>query len=262
MKLDKRKQMAENAYNKAIEDTAVFINILRDLFNLHLQNKPIDLTYFSQFGQDKWVDTILNQKNNGYFVELGASDGLYHSNSLFFERLRQWKGICIDANPKLYKDLEKYRKCNVSNSFISNENDKKVDFSDCGLLSAAIETAGPFTTCNEIIKVKSKTLYSILNKFKAPKVIDYLAIDVEGHEFHVLMNFPFNEYIFNCITINHHEPNIGPNLRNQIKSLLESNSYIFVQSNGGGKGLGKGLGNGMESGIEDFYIHKSMNTNT
>lgn len=261
MKLDMRKQIAETAYNKALEDTNVFINILRDLLNLHLQTKPIDLTYFSQLGQDKWVDTVLKHKDDGYFVEVGASDGLYHSNSLFFERLRQWKGICIDANPKLYKDLEKYRTCNVSNAFISNSDSdaKTVDFADCGLLSAGLETAGPYTTCNEIIKVKSKTLYSILKKYKAPKVIDYLSIDVEGHELYVLINFPFNEYTFKCITVDHNEANIGPQLRKDIRTLLEANSYIYVKSNEGYKGLGNGMMNGLDNeSIEDFYIHSSI----
>ena len=274
MKLEMRKQKAETAYNKALEDTNIFINLLRDLFNLHLLNKPIDLTYFSQLGQDKWVDTILKKKEDGYFVEVGASDGLYHSNSLFFERLRHWKGICIDANPKLYKDLEKYRTCNVSNAFISttdsdNDNDnndktidnddKTIDFADCGLLSAGIETAGPMTTCNEIIKVKAKTLYSILKKYKAPKIIDYLSIDVEGHEFYVLMNFPFNEYTFKCITVDHNEVNIGPQLRKQIRTLLEANSYIYVKSNDGGQGISSGMGIGMgNESVEDFYIHSSI----
>ena len=44
------------------------------------------MTYFSQIGQDEWVNSILKNKKNGYFIELGACDGLYLSNTLYFEK--------------------------------------------------------------------------------------------------------------------------------------------------------------------------------
>ena len=54
------------------------------------------MAYHSQLSQDRWVNTILGGKRDGFFVELGASDGVFMSNSLFFERELGWKGICIE----------------------------------------------------------------------------------------------------------------------------------------------------------------------
>lgn len=34
--------------------------------------------------------------NNGYFVELGANDGVNQSNTLYFESFRGWHGVLIE----------------------------------------------------------------------------------------------------------------------------------------------------------------------
>jgi hypothetical protein len=34
-------------------------------------------------------------KDNGFFIELGANDGLMQSNTAFFEFTRGWTGILI-----------------------------------------------------------------------------------------------------------------------------------------------------------------------
>ena len=42
--------------------------------------------YKSQIGQDRWVHSVVGDKQNGFFIELGASDGDYLSNTYFFEK--------------------------------------------------------------------------------------------------------------------------------------------------------------------------------
>ena len=61
-------------------------------------------------------------------------------------------------------------------------------------------------------------------KYNAPKKIDYLSVDTEGSEFDILSAFDFNEYRFNCITIEH---NFTEN-REKLKFLLEQNGYKRV----------------------------------
>jgi len=60
-----------------------------------------------------------------------------------------------------------------------------------------------------------------LKKYNAPKEIDYLSVDTEGSELDILSAFDFNEYRFNCITIEH---NFTEN-REKLKLLLEQNGY-------------------------------------
>ena len=42
---------------------------------------------------------------NGFFVECGALDGEVRSNTLFFERTRNWTGLLIEAGPFNYRQM-------------------------------------------------------------------------------------------------------------------------------------------------------------
>ena len=54
-------------------------------------------------------------QENGFFVECGALDGEIRSNSLFFERKRNWTGLLIEAGPINYRQMtRKHRKSYIS----------------------------------------------------------------------------------------------------------------------------------------------------
>ena len=207
--------------------------------------------FYSQIGQDEWVYSILGNKKNGFFIELGGGDGINYSNTLFFEKTLQWNGICIEPNPFYSDTIRNNRTCNISYNCVSDTNDIEIDFASCLLLSGIVETAESETTKDNIIKVKTKTLKRILEEFNAPKIIDYLSLDVEGHEYRILQSFPFNEYQINCITVEHNEPHHGPEKRYKIRKLLEENGYVFVKGNDDVNNWGHGP-------IDDFYVHSSI----
>jgi FkbM family methyltransferase len=46
---------------------------------------------------------------SGTFVEIGANDGLHMSNSWFFERHLGWRGMCVEANPQVFRRLQQNR---------------------------------------------------------------------------------------------------------------------------------------------------------
>jgi FkbM family methyltransferase len=210
------------------------------------------MTYHSQIGQDKWVNSILGNKQNGYFIELGACDGLYLSNTLFFERELGWNGICIEPNDVYFEALKGNRKCNISNELVSSESNKTVDFSLCEAASGIIdENVGPFTGKNRTIEKTTVTLDMILEKFNAPRVIDYLSLDVEGHEYSILSTFPFDNYKFRCMTVEHNEPHVGPNQQMLIREILEKNGYKYVKGNDDVHNWGHGP-------IDDFYINTNI----
>lgn len=48
-----------------------------------------------------------NCQKGGFFVECGAFDGLFFSNSLQFEMNHNWTGLLIEANPTNYQALMK-----------------------------------------------------------------------------------------------------------------------------------------------------------
>ena len=59
--------------------------------------------YHSQFGQDLMLDRhIFAGLAGGIFADVGAYDGVTHSNSYFLEQHRGWSGVCVEANPEAF----------------------------------------------------------------------------------------------------------------------------------------------------------------
>ena len=146
---------------------------------------------------------------------MAATDGIHENNTFVLEKRLGWKGICIEPNSSFFKSLKKNRKCHCVNKVISDKK-KELDFFENGGIGGII---GPkydnnikkrFKILNKnsnkkkIKKYRSVTLQSILKKYKAPKIIDYLSLDVEGAETDVLKNFPFKKYKFLALTMKDH----------------------------------------------------------
>lgn len=46
---------------------------------------------------------------DGFYIECGANDGVNQSNTWYFEKKLNWRGILIEPNKKIFKDLKKNR---------------------------------------------------------------------------------------------------------------------------------------------------------
>ena len=57
----------------------------------------------SQLGQEIKVINFYKEKKNGYFIEIGASDGIELSNTYLLESEYKWNGICIEPIPIKYQ---------------------------------------------------------------------------------------------------------------------------------------------------------------
>ncbi|KAF6201526.1 hypothetical protein GE061_003917 [Apolygus lucorum] len=65
-------------------------------------------------GQGEKVRSILQNKKNGFFIEVGALDGETRSNTLYFERFLNWTGLLIEPDPLNFANLlRKKPKCLV-----------------------------------------------------------------------------------------------------------------------------------------------------
>lgn len=174
--------------------------------------------YYSQQGQDHWLereDSI--STNSGYFVDVGASHRKngYMSNTLFFEKHYKWKGILIEPNEKISKPLESREAILVQCAVSNKQGFIKFKKGDTGV-SSKVSDSGESIRC--------QTITSILEANKAPHVIDFLSIDIEGHELQALEGINFNRYKFKNAVI---EENSNAKL---IIEILSKNGYIFVEN--------------------------------
>lgn len=160
----------------------------------------------SQYEQDKHILKIFRYFKKGTFIDLAANEAVYISNTFALERDYNWTGICIDANYYVWQDLA-HRKCSVLGAAVGRELNEEIPFkyrnagkeaAYAGLIKKGMKQS--HRTPNEGT-VFTTTLNDIFKFFKLPRVVDYLSIDVEGAEDFVLLDFDWDSYHFNAITI-------------------------------------------------------------
>ena len=170
--------------------------------------------YYSQANQDKWVVEFLEFKKNGYFIELGAYDGIQTSNTYYMEKNLEWDGICVEANPTVFQTLIKNRKSININVALNDYT------GECFFEHDKITTNG--------VRVPCDTLDNILTEYNCPKDIDYLSIDIEGYEYIVLKDFNFNNWNIGLITVEHNLYCDGNDRKDKLYELLTNNGFTRV----------------------------------
>ena len=199
----------------------------------------------SQLRQDLFVLFVTNFKQDGYFIEAGASNGVTFSNTFTLEKNFNWKGILIEPNIYWEESLSKNRTCHIGYKALWKEN-SSVLFNEIlnNPILSHISTVDPSSWMFDINQEKKQqyivpsiTLLDVLNYYNAPNNIDYLSLDIEGSEYDVLSSFDFETYNIEIITVEH---NYSPN-REKIFNLLQDR-YTRVLTEVSGK--------------EDWYIKK------
>ena len=205
-------------------------------FRLYYSDIFGKLRFKGEFCQDMIAYLYLRNIKEGFYIDIGAYDGINLSNTYIFEQIG-YRGICIEANPSVFKILKKYRKCDCYNVALSSESKENADFfkaaSRVSVLSGLsvgmlehkkqlAENAGK----TEIIKVKTMTFDEIMANHPDIKHIDFMSLDVEGHEIPILETINFEKYTFGLITIEANDPE-------QLKDIMRKNGYrIFMRTGG------------------------------
>ena len=189
----------------------------------------------SQLAQDLEVIAFYNNKEDGFFIEVGASDGIKFSNTHLLEHQYNWKGICCEPIPNQFDQLVKNRPNSVCfNEAVYSQSGLTLTFGvvdNNDLFSGIIdhlESRLSNDKDNPIIQVQTISLLDVLNKANAPAFIEYMSLDTEGSELEILKNFDFNKYTFGLIDVEHNfiEPR-----RSEIRDLLLSNGYVYIGEN-------------------------------
>jgi len=212
------------------------LNLLLTLPSSNL-NKLISLIpkSKSQITQDLFVISESNFKKNGFFVEFGATDGINFSNTYMLEKEFNWNGILVEPAKVWWIELLKNRPNVVTESLcVWKESNVNIEFNETK--NSQTSTIDLYTNSDlhrslrkkgKKYLVKTITLMDLLQKYNAPKIIDYLSIDTEGSEFEILNTIDFNKYTFKIITCEH---NYTEN-KEQVFNLLTKNGYIRKYEN-------------------------------
>lgn len=147
----------------------------------------------------------------GFYLDIGAHDGVSGNNTKYFEE-KGWEGVCIEPHPLVFEQLKVNRTCRVENVAIWKE-DTEVDFLAVSgyaeMLSGIVESYDPRHRARVEREILQMGGFSALVKVKAlrfdslklPTKIDFLSIDTEGSELHILENVDFSKYDIRVICI-------------------------------------------------------------
>jgi FkbM family methyltransferase len=153
----------------------------------------------AQHGEDALLAERFGGKRGGFYVEVGALDGEFLSNTYYFEKALDWRGVLVEANPEQAQLCRGHRPLSQV------------------VASAAVAPGAPTTVTLQVAKgnegystlsanrvyaemlrernivttsmaVPAATLDDILARAEVP-AIDFVTIDVEGHERDVMRGF-------------------------------------------------------------------------
>jgi len=150
--------------------------------------------------QESFVISMTEEKQNGYYVELGSGDPYEESNTSLLESEFGWKGLALEIDKTL---SEKYNSSNRINKCI-NADALQFDY----------------------------LKYFEDNNF--PKTIDFLQIDIDGHDngncLLALLSVPLLKYRFSVIIIEH---DLSQNykrasMRDAQREILSSLNYKLI----------------------------------
>lgn len=191
----------------------------------------------SQLGQDiiaLFVKSIVSgngDKEKGFFVEFGATNGVNLSNTLMLEEDFQWSGILCEPAKVWHDDLKNNRKSQLDFRCVYQISGQKVFFSEddnaelsgIELLLQDDQHSGSRQTRMRY-EVETVSLNDLLLSYGAPTNIDFISIDTEGSEYLILKSFDFSRWNISFFAIEHnHTENEA-----KLDALMEKNGYVRI----------------------------------
>jgi FkbM family methyltransferase len=196
-------------------------------FNMYRQKI---LSSYSQYGEDRILDELLQFRNAGFYVDVGANDPIKFNNTYRFYK-RGWRGINIEPNPNLFAKILKVRKFDINLNYGVAKTIAQLTF-----FKVLPDTLSTFNKevayqaqvdgyeIEEALTIEVRPLREILDSLDT-KRIDFLSIDVEGLEEEVLLSNNWTKFRPNFIVLEINRN--GERLRN----ILRGERYIEIFNN-------------------------------
>ena len=193
----------------------------------------------------------------GYFVEVGANDGVTQSNTFLLERKFGWRGLLVEPCIQSYNKCKMIRGSNplntvingalvgsddiksISGDFVATEN--TVDYDS--LMNSVGGTRKD--TNKPLVEVPAYTLSALHKQYNLPN-IDFMSLDVEGYEIEVLkgidLSADWSPKVFLIELYNHEKSEVFSMLEPYYKNCgnftnykkddptwVEHNDYLFIR---------------------------------
>jgi len=190
---------------------------------------------WGQEGEDLLLARFFGEKNDGFYVDIGAHHPQRFSNTNYFYN-KGWRGINIDAMPDSMRlfNRQRYRDINIEKPV---SNDKQIltyyCFNESALNSFSKELSEERNGKGEwrllyTKEIETVTLVELLDQnLPQGQEIDFLTIDVEGFDYEVLKSNNYKKYKPTLILVEILDSSIEEVANNPIAKFLESQGYVI-----------------------------------
>lgn len=209
-----------------------------------------DAQSHGQFGEDRILQEIFGEQAEGYCVEIGAYDGHTGSASYLFEK-RGWHCLLVEPIPALVEQIRKQRACTVVNCAASDKEGTASffvaeNFEEMSTLELTPDRLEWITEVGGSVKeitVRTATLDSLLAEAGFSE-IQFITIDVEGHELEVLEGFTLEKYKPRIVIIEDNSASDDPRARGgdpRVGRHMSEHGYVHFR----------------RTGVNEWYAQKS-----
>ena len=213
-----------NFLNTKIDDLKICFSLLK-LF----KKNYFRFQFYSQQNEDKYLLKLfkIEDVQNGTYLEIGAYDGIYFSNTLFLQNEYGFSGILIEPQKTLFEELTINRPLDfLVNSAISNSEETQISFIgdnlEAGISSLSSINLERFPAWKNYM-VDNKKMKTVIQDSNL-KYIDVMFIDTEGSEFEIIKSINFS-FPISLIVVEAHKENKEED--KLLKEILNDNGFKF-----------------------------------
>jgi FkbM family methyltransferase len=197
----------------------------------------------AQFAEDRILAEIFGDRADGHCVEVGANDGITGSASYLFEK-RGWQCLLVEPIPAMVQEIRKHRTCQIVNCAASSHEGEAKFFvaegveavSGLDLTPERMEWIRRVGGTIKEIAVRTAALNSLLEEGGFTE-LDFVTIDVEGHELSVLEGFDLGTYRPRIVIIE--DNSVDGNT--SVARHMAAHSYVHFK----------------RTGVNEWYAHAS-----
>lgn len=194
---------------------------------------------YSQSGEDMIIDFLfeVHGVKNPTYIDIGAHDPYYLSNTAFFYE-KGCRGINIEPNPVLYKNIREVRKEDINLNVGIGKKEGKLNFyimNNPTMSTFSREQADELVhkhgfLIEQELNVDVSTVNTVLNTYNNGVFPDFLSLDVEGVDLVILQSIDFSKSYPKviCVETMEYTENLSGNKESEIIDFLKEKGYRII----------------------------------
>jgi FkbM family methyltransferase len=210
----------------------------KPLFGTSVVTSDIEKASKSQSSEESYLwEHFFFQRTGGTFLEMGALDGIFLSNTLALENLLGWRGVLIEASPANYGKLQQQRKTQIVINAAVCDEVRTVHYMESGdtAVRGIVEFMAPSFVSQWHTSYRPEQIdqfpsipcvpLDLLLGLYGFRHINFFSLDVEGAELQVLRALDFSAISFDVLVVEADEHNKTKNIA--VVDLLDRAGYKF-----------------------------------